>query len=115
MNIDDNPTKVSLDLNIEVMPSSHARIVLNSDLGDEINGRCKGHLHLDLHDLERLEIFGDLEIVEGEYSFNFKEHYKQKLQGSSGGTINWFGDPYDAHIDLSTLYEDKSFIETHFA
>ena len=38
--------KVTLDINIEITPVAEARIVFNSELGDEITGRCR-HLHID--------------------------------------------------------------------
>ena len=81
---------MDLDLNIEVKPESNARIVFNSELGDEISGRCKGHLHVDLHDLERLEMVGDLEIVEGEYAFNLKNIISKNFTAVPGGTIRKF-------------------------
>ena len=101
-------TNLDLDLNIEVNPESNARIVFNSEVGDEISGRCKGHLHVDLHDLERLEMVGDLEIVEGEYAFNLKNIISKNFTAVPGGTIRWFGDPYNAHIELSTIYETRA-------
>lgn len=107
-NQEKNGTDVSLDINLEITPSSEARIVFNSELGDEITGRCKGHIHLDLHDLERLEMFGDLEIVEGDYAFNLKNIISKKFEAIPGGTIQWFGDPYNAHIDISTLYKTRA-------
>ncbi len=104
----DRKTNVSLDINIEVDPISQTRIVFNSELGDKIIGRCKGHLHMDLHDLERLDLVGELEIVEGEYSFNLKNIISKKFQAIPGGTIRWFGDPYNAHIDISTNYKTRA-------
>ena len=106
--VEKRETNLDLDLNIEVNPESNARIVFNSDLGDEIFGRCKGHLHVDLHDLERLEMVGNLEIVEGEYAFNLKNIISKNFTAVPGGTIRWFGDPYNAHIELSTIYETRA-------
>ena len=106
--VEKRETNLDLDLNVEVNPESNARIVFNSELGDEITGRCKGHLHVDLHDLERLEMIGDLEIVEGEYAFNLKNIISKNFTAVPGGTIRWFGSPYNAHIELSTIYETRA-------
>lgn len=100
--------EVTLDINIEVTHVSEARIVFNSELGDEITGRCKGHLHIDLHDLERLEMFGELEIVEGDYAFNLKNIISKNFKAVPGGSIRWFGDPRNAHIELQTLYNTRA-------
>ncbi len=100
--------EVTLDINIEVTPVSEARIVFNSELRDEITGRCRGHLHIDLHDLERLDMFGDLEIVEGDYAFNLKNIISKNFKAIPGGSIRWFGDPYNAHIELQTLYNTRA-------
>ena len=103
-----HPLEIVLDLNIEVNSNSKARIVFDEKSGNEINGRCKGHLHLDLHDFERLEIYGDLEVVEGDYVFTVGNILSKEFMAVEGGSIKWFGDPYNASIDITTMYNTRA-------
>jgi len=102
------PLEIVLDLNIEVNSDSEARIVFDEKSGNEINGRCKGHLHLDLHDFERLEMYGDLEVVEGDYVFTVGNILSKEFMAVPGGSIKWFGDPYNASIDITTMYNTRA-------
>jgi hypothetical protein len=97
-------TEVTLNLDIEVGPESEARIVFDEELGDEITGRCRGHLQIDLHDLKRLEMFGDLEVLEGEYLFTLGSVINKQFTAVPGGRVSWFGDPYNADINITTRY-----------
>jgi hypothetical protein len=96
--------EVTLNLNIDVSEESKARIVFDEELGDEITGRCSGNLQIDLHDLKRLEMYGDLEILEGEYLFTLGSVINKKFTAVPGGRISWFGDPYNADINIVTQY-----------
>jgi hypothetical protein len=101
-------TSVRLDLMIDVDQESEARIVFDEAVGDEIIGKCEGLIHLALDDFERLEMFGSLEVIEGEYLFTLSNFINKRFVAEPGGTIKWFGDPYKAEIDLRTLYSTRS-------
>lgn len=101
-------TSVNLDLIIEVTEESQARIIFDEAVGDEIMGRCSGTIHLSLDDLERLSMFGALEIVEGDYLFTFYNFINKKFVAEPGGTIKWYGNPYEAEIDLKTYYSTRT-------
>lgn len=104
-------TKVKLNLNLDVLESSKARIVFDEAVGDEIVGSCKGHIHIGIDDFERLEMFGDLEVVEGSYLFTLGKFFNKKFVARPGGRISWFGDPYEADIDIETVYTTSASIQ----
>lgn len=104
-------TKVRLDLNLDVLESSNARIVFDEAIGDEIQGSCKGHIHVGIDDFERLEMFGDLEIIEGNYLFTLGKVFNKRFVARPGGRISWFGDPYEADIDIKTIYTTSASIQ----
>ena len=101
-------TSVNLDLIIDVTEQSKARIIFDEAVGDEIIGRCNGVIHLALDDLERLSMYGSLEIVEGDYLFTLYNIINKKFVAEPGGTIKWFGNPYEAEIDMKTSYSTRT-------
>lgn len=105
-----NKTVVELNLNIDVTPVSKARIIFDETLGDEIIGSCLGQIHIGLDDFERLEMFGALEVVEGSYLFTLGNFISKKFTAKPGGMISWFGDPYEAEINLETYYSTRTSI-----
>ena len=108
--IDKKKTEVELNLNIDVTPVSKARIIFDETLGDEIMGSCLGQIHIGLDDFERLEMFGALEVIEGSYLFTLGNFISKKFIAKPGGIISWFGDPYEAEINLETYYSTKTSI-----
>jgi hypothetical protein len=104
-------SKVRLDLNLDVLESSKARIVFDEAVGDEIAGSCKGQIHVGIDDFERLEMFGDLEVVEGSYLFTLGRVFNKRFVARPGGKIHWFGNPYEADIDIETVYTTSASIQ----
>ena len=61
-----------------------------------------------MHDFERLEIYGDLEVVEGDYVFTVGNILSKEFMAVPGGSIKWYGDPYNASIDITTMYNTRA-------
>jgi len=101
-------TSVRLDLMIDVDQESEARIVFDEAVGDEIIGKCEGLIQLGIDDFERLEMFGSLKVIEGEYLFTLSNFINKRFVAEPGGTIKWYGDPYKAEIDLRTFYSTRT-------
>lgn len=108
--IEENQSKTSvrLDLIIDVDQESEARIVFDEAVGDEIIGKCEGVIQLALDDFERLAMFGSLKVIEGEYLFTLSNFINKRFIAEPGGTIKWYGDPYQAEIDLRTFYSTRT-------
>ena len=104
-------SNVQMNLSIDVDPEAEARIIFDQNVGDEIIGRCEGHIDLTVDDFERLEMTGDLTVVEGAYYFTLQNLINKRFDILPGGTISWFGDPYEAEIDLSAIYQVRSSLE----
>lgn len=101
-------SNIQMNLAIDVDSEAEARIIFDQNVGDEIIGRCTGHIDLTVDDFERLEMTGDLTVVEGAYFFTLQNLINKRFEILPGGTISWLGDPYDASIDLSAIYQVRS-------
>jgi hypothetical protein len=99
---------ISLNLGIDVRDGAQASIVFDRNVGDEIVGKATGHLDLEIDDFERLSMTGDLEITEGAYYFTLQNWLNKRFDIRPGSTIAWQGDPYDAQLDIATIYTART-------
>jgi len=101
-------SNVTLAIGLDVEPEATARIVFNQSTGEEILGKTKGHLDLRVDDFEDINLKGSLEVTEGTYYFTLQNLINKTFNIVPGGTIEWYGDPYAAQIDLLTSYETRA-------
>lgn len=96
---------IDLKLEIDVTKDAQVRIIFDEAVGDEIEGRAAGHLTMDISNLSTFNMYGTLEVLEGDYLFTLKNLINKEFQVIPGGRISWFGDPLEAEIDLQAGYK----------
>lgn len=101
-------SNVILDIGLDIRPDAIARILFNQNTGEEIKGRTEGHLDLRIDDFEKITLNGALEITKGTYFFTLQNLINKTFDIVPGGTIEWFGDPYEAQINLLTSYQTRA-------
>ena len=101
-------SNIVLDIGLDVEPDATARIVFNQNTGEEILGKAEGHLDLRVNDFEDITLKGSLEVIAGTYYFTLQNLINKTFNIVPGGTIEWFGDPYAAQIDLLTSYQTRA-------
>ncbi|MDE0979970.1 MAG: translocation/assembly module TamB domain-containing protein, partial [Flavobacteriales bacterium] len=104
-------SRFRVDLNIEVTEDAVARIIFDESVGDEIMGVTTGDLAIKINDFEQINMNGQLEVVKGSYFFTLQNLINKQFDIEPGGTISWFGDPYEAEINLNTLYAVRTNLE----
>ena len=100
--------RIEMDLTVDVTEAAETRIIFDESVGDEIMGTTKGSLTLHTDDFERFSMSGQLEVVEGVYLFTLQNVFNKRFDIQPGGTMVWFGDPYDAQISLETRYQTRT-------
>ena len=101
-------SNVVLDIGLDLNPQAIARIVFNQNTGEEIRGRTEGHLDVRVNDFEEIALNGSLQIIEGTYFFTLQNLINKTFKIQPGGTLEWFGDPYAAQIDVLTSFETRA-------
>jgi hypothetical protein len=104
---------INLDLNIEVTPDAELEIIFDEVYGDVMKGRGSGNLSIGVDKNNEIKMTGKYEIQKGDYLFtlgilNFENVINKKFEIAPGGTISWYGDPYNAEIDLNAIYKLKA-------
>ncbi|WP_299274565.1 translocation/assembly module TamB [uncultured Psychroserpens sp.] len=95
---------LELEFNLFVNPYADIEIVIDKNQGSTIQGKGNGNLLFDINTNGKFQMFGDFQIVEGNYNFAYGGLVQKKLEVEPGGSIRWEGDPLKANIDLTAIY-----------
>jgi len=101
-------TGVDMTLEIDATPDAEIRLIFDSKIGDIIKGRGNGNLTLTIDPLGEFKMYGNYEVVSGDYLFTLQNLLNKKFVITPGGNIRWSGSPYDAEIDLEGIYKLKT-------
>lgn len=102
-------TDIIFKMDVEVTQSAEAQIVFDPKVGDVIKGYTNGNLKLEYNgEEESFNMYGNLEIVEGDYLFTLENIINKKLTVKPGGTIAFSGNPLDAIVDLNAVYQTRA-------
>jgi len=100
---DDTPG-FRMNLNLDVTPDAEMQIIFDPKIGDIMRGKASGNLRIDFDLDGDFFMYGDLELVEGDYLFTLENVINKKFFIYPGGRIQWEGDPYNAIININTYY-----------
>ena len=89
-------------------PSCKIDVILDEATGDVIKGQGNGLLNIRVGSNEDLSINGRYDITKGEYKFNFQTFLQKYFTVTSGSSIVWSGNPYEAKIDILAEYNATS-------
>lgn len=93
-----------LNFDLEVTPDAETQLIFDSKIGDVIRATGEGNLKLEIDKNSNFNMFGDYNIVEGDYLFTLQNIINKKFEIEQGGKILWNGDPYNANIDIEAIY-----------
>ena len=98
------PKGLQLELIMEVTSDAQVQIIFDERAGDILNGYGNGNIRLFIPRNGSLQMYGDYIIDRGDYLFTFQGLVNKSFSVERGGTIQWSGDPFDAQININTIY-----------
>ena len=98
----------SLNIDIEITDDAEIQVVFDEMVGDIMKSRGNGDLRFFIDETLDFNMFGNYVVSSGEYLFTLKDFINKKFNVKPGGTITWFGDPYNAKLDLNAFYPLKT-------
>jgi hypothetical protein len=101
-------TGLNFELNISVNNRAEVQLIFDEQTGDIIKGSGFGDLRMAINREGDFKMYGNYTIDQGEYLFTLLNLINKPFKVEQGGTINWFGDPYQAQIQLDAIYEASS-------
>ncbi len=95
-------------LNFDLSADESTTVKITTDYG-VIEGTGKTtSLKLNINSLGDFEMFGDYLITNGKFEFTAKNFISKNFTINQGGTIRWTGNPSNATINLSAVYEVRT-------
>lgn len=101
-------TDIVLDFDIKVNEQTKLSVILDAQTGNKLNASGLGSIKLKMDALGNLQLFGNYQVLKGEYDFNLEGYFNRKFKVVRGGSVSWNGDPFDALLDLQALYNTRA-------
>jgi len=96
---------LNFEMDLSVTDLAEVQLIFDEQTGDIIKGRGEGNIRLGINREGEFTMYGGYQIVRGEYLFTLLNFVNKPFVVTKGGTINWYGDPYGAQINLDATYE----------
>lgn len=95
---------ISLKFDLEITPETEFEIIFDEAIGDVMHGTGSGNINMLIDTRGKFEMFGNYKLLRGSYLFTLQNLIAKDFKVESGGTIQWYGDPLGANIDISAVY-----------
>lgn len=99
---------VTLDMKVEVTPDALFELIFDPTVGDILSGRGRGNMEMTVGKSGEFDMRGQVEVTDGDYLFTLRNVINKRFQIQPGGRIVWYGDPFDANLDLAAIYRVRA-------
>ncbi len=101
-------TGLNLEMNLTMTDAAEVQLIFDEQAGDIIKGRGDGDIKMVINREGEFNMYGSYRIKRGEYLFTLLNFVNKPFTVAEGGTINWYGDPYGAQINLDATYDENT-------
>lgn len=99
---------INLNLGLDITEDAQIQLVFDDVVGDAMKGVGEGHIDMYIDQFYDFYMFGNYTVKDGSYLFTLRDFINKKFNIKKGGTISWYGNPYDADINLTAIYPLKA-------
>ncbi len=99
-----NLEDIQMRVNLDVTSDAEVQLIFNEQTGDIMRGRGEGYITLEIEPSGEFKMFGRYEIIQGDYLFTLRDLLNKQFKVRPGSTIGWYGDPFEADLDISAVY-----------
>ena len=97
-------SNIRLNFLIHATPESTLRLLMDERTGDYITLNGNGTLRASYYNKGGLQIFGNYNVVDGEYKMTIQKVITKSFEFLPGGTIVFGGEPFESAINLQAQY-----------
>jgi translocation and assembly module TamB len=98
-------TGLDLTARIELTDKEKFTVIIDPTTGDQLTVKGNTTLTLEMDPTGDLDLSGRYEISEGTYNLSFYKFLKREFKIDPGSTMTWSGDPLNAAMDMSAIFE----------
>ena len=95
---------ISLDMNVRVDREARFELIFDPTVGDILSGSGEGEVSMSVTPNGDFSMRGGFSVVDGSYLFTLRNVVNKRFDLLPGGTITWYGDPFNATLDLNAVY-----------
>lgn len=95
----------TMDFQLQPTPDAQVQLIFDEKVGDIIKANGSGDLRIVINEFGEFKMYGDYTVEEGDYLFTLKNVVNKKFRLEKGGFIHWSGNPEDADMNMSAIYE----------
>jgi len=95
---------VEMELEVDITEDAEVQLIFDPKVGDIIKASGRGNLRMLLDQNQGFRMFGDVELLKGDYLFTLQNVVNKRFQIEPGGIINFSGSPTNSTIDLAAIY-----------
>lgn len=93
---------------LQTDPEASFRVIVDERSGDNLLVSGEADLNLEINPNGRITLSGNYEIQEGHYEMSLYNLVSRKFAIAQGSRITWNGDPMDASLAISAIYEIRT-------
>jgi len=96
---------LNFNMELSINPEAEVQLIFDEQAGDIIRSKGRGDLIFKYGVDGNFTMYGRYTVEEGSYLFTLMNLVNKPFRMVKGGTIDWYGNPYDARINLNATYE----------
>ncbi|WP_413998660.1 translocation/assembly module TamB domain-containing protein [Flavobacterium sp. W1B] len=96
---------LELEFDLDITPDAEVEVIFDRSSGHGLKGKGFGTLLFKINTLGRFNMWGNFQAYEGSYNFKYGGLIDKKFSVEKGGSIEWFGDPMKAVLNLKAVYK----------
>ena len=101
-----SPVKgLNLVAKVVIDPEAELNVVVDPANGDALNIKGNANLNATIDPSGKISLTGRYEVIDGSYNLSVGPLGKKAFKLQKGSTIVWTGDPTQANINLTAVYE----------
>lgn len=89
---------------LDITPDANIELIMDPVSGDRIKGNASGSLQIQYGTKSDLRMYGDVNIIQGNYNFSLQQIIHKDFKIRDGSTINFRGDPFNANMNVNAIY-----------
>ncbi len=96
-----------MDINttLEISNDAQFTVILDEKTQDKLQASGDATLNLNIDPNQDIRLSGRLELTSGSYRTSLYNLVSREFQIRKGSSVVWSGDPYDAKLDVTAIYE----------
>lgn len=96
--------EMRMNLLLDITPDADIELIMDPIAGDKISGNCSGSLQIQYGTNTDLRMYGNVDIVQGDYNFSLQQLIHKNFNIRDGSLISFRGDPFEATMNINAIY-----------